>query len=139
MAEPSEKPLHSPECRITRVPLLARKHKHIPLLKNVLAGAVLMMLGEICAEEIKFCFTNSRNNEKRNENSEEKTNRAKNKTSGFVTLCKCWQRRQFSISAIDVHEVCKCNITLYFGSSVPPTGNDSVNYEETCFFTFRNQ
>lgn len=64
-----------------------------------------MMLGEICAEEIKFCFTNSRSSDKRNENSEEKTGRAKNKTSGVLTLCKCWQRNQFSLSAIEVHEV----------------------------------
>ncbi|THD24082.1 Mpv17 protein 2 [Fasciola hepatica] len=91
MTESGGKPFHSPGCHITRMPLLARK--------------LLMMLGEICAEEIKFCSIHHKSNQNEIVDSKRKKPKNKNETSEISALCKCWQRNLFSISSIDVHEV----------------------------------
>ncbi|OON18094.1 Mpv17 / PMP22 family protein, partial [Opisthorchis viverrini] len=90
---------------ITRVPLLARSRKYTPLFKNLIIGGGLMMVGEVVAQEIKYCLSTS--HQENNVTEQDLPSTTGEKMNGLKVLCGCWRNQVFSTTHIDIYGVAR--------------------------------
>ncbi|KAF8566933.1 hypothetical protein P879_08238 [Paragonimus westermani] len=93
-------------------PLVSRCVQFQPLLKNVMIAAALMMLGEILAEELKYCLLTDAQERKKSKKrsfphpSENPTDSERNAS----IICDCWRKKAFSWTNIDIYEVARLGL-----------------------------
>ncbi|TGZ63743.1 hypothetical protein CRM22_006746 [Opisthorchis felineus] len=97
---------------ITRVPLLARSRKYTPLFKNLIIGGGLMMVGEVVAQELKYCLATSHQESSVTEQDLSSTSVeiTGENVNNFKVLCGCWRNRVFSTTHIDIYGVAKLGL-----------------------------
>ncbi|KAF6773207.1 hypothetical protein AHF37_08148 [Paragonimus kellicotti] len=92
--------------------LVSRCVQFQPLLKNVMIAAVLMMLGEILAEELKYCLltdAEKKKSYKKRSLSHAFENSTDSKRTASV-MCDCWRKKAFSWTNIDIYEVARLGL-----------------------------
>ncbi|KAF7256145.1 hypothetical protein EG68_07461 [Paragonimus skrjabini miyazakii] len=93
-------------------PLVSRCVQFQPLLKNVMIAATLMMLGEILAEELKYCLLTDAE-EKKSYKKRSLPPAIENSTdskSNASVICDCWRKKTLSWTNVDVYEVARLGL-----------------------------